>query len=149
MSQPSRVDVDSSIGLALKRAAASLNTAMEESLRPLGLTVSQYACLEQLRHRPDRSSADLARAVFVTRQSMNEVLRGLQARGLLDRPDEADHGRARPVRLTPAGTELLTRASRAVAAVEERMLADLGATARDRLRGDLASCVAALRGRGG
>jgi DNA-binding MarR family transcriptional regulator len=145
MAQPRTVDVDRSIGLALKRAAVSLNAAMEEELRPLGLTVSQYACLEQLRRRPEQSSAELARAMFVTRQSMNEVLRGLQGRGLLDRPEEVDRGRARGARLTGDGAALLQRASRAVAAVEDRMLDALGTPARDRLHDDLERCIAALR----
>jgi DNA-binding MarR family transcriptional regulator len=145
MAQPRTVDVDRSIGLALKRAAVSLNAAMEEELRPLGLTVSQYACLEQLRRRPEQSSAQLARAMFVTRQSMNEVLRGLQARRLLDRSDDADRGRARAARLTRDGAALLTRASRAVAGVEERMLTGLDPASRDRLRDDLERCIAALR----
>jgi hypothetical protein len=37
--------------------------------------------------RPGLSDAELARATFVTRQSMNVVLRALQCDGLLTRPD--------------------------------------------------------------
>ena len=47
-----RVDLDTSIGYALKRTATALRTAMEASLRSLGLSVPQYSCLEILNARP-------------------------------------------------------------------------------------------------
>lgn len=139
-----RVDVDSSVGLALKRAAAALRTAMDEALRPLDLSVAQYACLEQLRHRPGMSASDLARATFVTRQSAHTTLQGLEQRGLLDRPAQAPSGRALPTRLTPEGEQLLARASSDVARVEAAMLASLGTGGARRLHDDLVACTAAL-----
>ncbi|MQA34807.1 MarR family winged helix-turn-helix transcriptional regulator [Modestobacter roseus] len=143
MTQPA-VHLETSVGLALKQAAAALRTAMDAALRPLDLGVSQYACLEQLRHRPGLSAAELARATFVTRQSMHAVLQGLQERGLLTRPATAPAGRALPTELTTAGASLLDRASRAVAEVEQRMLTALSAPAAARLQQDLLACVAAL-----
>ena len=88
--------LDESVGYLLKRAATSLRSAMDAALRPLDLTVPQYACLELLGQRPGLSNAELARGVFVTRQSMNGVLRGLQDRGLVTRPATAPSGRALP-----------------------------------------------------
>ncbi|TNM64541.1 MarR family transcriptional regulator [Streptomyces sp. NP160] len=142
-----RVDLDSSVGLALKRAAAALRSAMDDALRPLDLSVPQYACLEQLQHRPGMSAADLARATFVTRQSAHTTLQGLEQRGLLDRPAQAPSGRALPTRLTPAGADLLARASLDVANVEAAMLASLGEVGAQRLREDLVTCTASLEGR--
>ena len=138
------VQLDSSVGLALKQAAAALRTAMDAALRPLDLGVPQYACLEQLGQRPGLSAAELARSVFVTRQSMHAVLSGLAGRGLLTRPAAAPAGRALPTELTPAGRELLARASAAVAEVEQRMLSALPAESVERLRGDLLACAAAV-----
>jgi len=136
--------VEKAVGYVLKQAAAALRTAMDNALRPLGLTVPQYACLELLGQRPGLSNAELARGAFVTRQSMNGVLRGLQDRGLLSRPPSAPHGRALPTQLTPAGRESLRAASTAVRAVEQRMLTALPPSAQRRLRDDLAACAAAL-----
>src|SRR4028118_1939771 len=104
MSQEETVGpVEGSVGYVLKQAASALRTAMDAALRPLELTVPQYACLELLGQRPGLSNAELARGAFVTRQSMHGVLRGLQDRGLLTRPASAPHGRARPTeRPTPA-----------------------------------------------
>jgi DNA-binding MarR family transcriptional regulator len=145
MSQPGTVGpVEESVGYVLKQAAVALRSAMDEVLRPLELSVPQYSCLELLGQRPGLSNAELARGTFVTRQSMNGVLRGLQDRGLVTRPAEAPQGRARPTELTPAGRERLLAASTRVRAVEERMLGGLTGSARRRLLDDLASCVAAL-----
>jgi DNA-binding MarR family transcriptional regulator len=117
---------------------------MDAALRPLDLTVPQYSCLEVLSQQPGLSNAELARAVFVTRQSMNLVLRGLQDRGLITRPTRAPQGRALPSELTPEGRRLLKTASAAVRAVEERMLAPFSERRQDRLLNDLNLCIQAL-----
>ncbi|MHA6765581.1 MarR family winged helix-turn-helix transcriptional regulator [Streptacidiphilus sp. PAMC 29251] len=115
-------DVLDHVGYRLKRAHAALRGAMDQALRGHGLTVPQYACLEVLAARPGLSNADLARATFVTRQSMNVVLRGLQGEGLLARPATAVTGRARPTTLTDEGLRRLNAAQKAVYAVEARMI---------------------------
>jgi DNA-binding MarR family transcriptional regulator len=140
--------VDESVGYVLKKAATALRSAMDTALRPLDLTVPQYACLEVLRQRPGLSGSELARAVFVTRQSMNLVLKGLEERGLLTRPSVPGHGKALPTELTPEGRERLLAASRAVSVVEDRMLAALTPSAQRRLCGDLTAIVTALGGDG-
>ena len=137
-------DLGQSVGYALKQAAVALRVAMEAELRPLGLTVPQYSCLEVLGQRPGLSNSELARSVFVTRQAMNGVLRGLQERGLLTRPADAPHGRVRPAELTAQGRRQLTAASAAVRALEQAMLEPLVSGARRRLHADLLACAAAL-----
>lgn len=136
-----RVDLDTSIGYALKQTATALRTAMEASLRPLGLSVPQYSCLEILDARPEISNADLARGVFVTRQAMHQLLGGLQDAGLVS---AGGQGRIQRYSLTPEGRRAVKAASAAVAAVEEQMLSGLAATERERLLGDLERCRIAL-----
>ncbi|MEC5148388.1 MarR family transcriptional regulator [Cryobacterium sp. GrIS_2_6] len=147
MSQEEKVgDLAESVGYLLKQAATALHASMDAVLRPQGLTVSQYSVLELLGHEPEQSNADLARGAFVTRQSMNEVLRGLQERGLVARADVAEHGRARPTRLTPAGHAALAVASSAVARVEKRMLSPLSPAEHAGLLAQLVACRDALTG---
>ncbi len=136
--------LDESVGYLLKQAATTLRSAMDAALRPLDLSVPQYACLELLGQRSGLSNADLARGAFVTRQSMNGVLRGLQDRGLVTRPATAPSGRALPSQLTPAGRRRLQNASAKVRAVEKQMLISFSATQERRLCRDLAACIAAL-----
>jgi DNA-binding MarR family transcriptional regulator len=139
-----QVDLDTSVGYALKRTAAALRGAMDAALRPLSLTVPQYACLEILGHSPGMSGAELARAAFVTRQSMHALLKGLGERGLLTRPASAPHGRALPTELTAAGRAALGSASAAVAGVERTMVASLSPGALETVREGLGACAAAL-----
>jgi len=138
--------VDQAVGYVLKQATTALRAAMDTVLRPLELTVPQYSCLEVLDQRPGLSSSELARATFVTRQSMNLVLQGLQQRGLLTRAAAADHGKALPTELTDAGRGQLRAASVAVRTIEKQMLAPLTPSAQQRLLADLAACATALTG---
>ena len=91
--------LDEFVGYMLKRAATTLRYALDATLRPMDLSVPQYACLELLGRQSGLSNADLARGAFVTRQSMNGVLRGLEERGLVTRPVTAPSGRALPGQL--------------------------------------------------
>jgi DNA-binding MarR family transcriptional regulator len=124
-----------------------MRAAMDESLRPLGLTVPQYACLELLGRDPGLSSSELARRAFVSRQSMNLVLRRLQERGLLARPTRAPHGRALPSELTDDGRSILRQASAAARAAEKKLFSPLSLQRQRRLREDLAECLAAAADR--
>lgn len=119
------VDLETSLGYLLKEASSALRTAMEEVLRPLGMTVTHYSCLELLAQRPGLSNSELARGAFVTRQSMNVLLQALERAGHVTRPAEAPVGKVLPTRLTPLGRRSLEQASAAVRSVEVRMLAGL------------------------
>ncbi|MBB1152977.1 MULTISPECIES: MarR family winged helix-turn-helix transcriptional regulator [Amycolatopsis] len=125
MSQDGGVDLDKSLGYLLKETSSALRAAMEEVLRPLGMTVTHYSCLELLAQRPGLSNSELARGTFVTRQSMNVLLQALERDGYVTRPAEAPVGKALPTRLTPRGRRSLEKASAAVRAVEVRMLSGL------------------------
>ena len=119
------IDLETSLGYLLKEASSALRTAMEEVLRPLGMSITHYSCLELLSQRPGLSSSELARGAFVTRQSMNVLLQALEREGHVSRPVEARVGKALPTRLTPLGRRRLEQATVAVRDVEVRMLAGL------------------------
>ncbi|MES5819119.1 MarR family transcriptional regulator [Streptomyces sp. RG80] len=119
------IDLETSLGYLLKEASSALRAAMEEVLRPLGMSVTHYSCLELLAQRPGLSNSELARGAFVTRQTMNVLLQALERDGYVTRPAEAPVGKALPTRLTPSGRRSLEKASAAVRSVESRMLADL------------------------
>jgi DNA-binding MarR family transcriptional regulator len=119
------VDLDKSLGYLLKEASSALRVAMEEVLRPLGMTVTHYSCLELLAQRPGLSNSELARGTFITRQSMNVLLQTLEREGHVTRPAEARVGKVLPTRLTPRGRKKLEKATVAVRSVEVRMLGGL------------------------
>ncbi|MGX6608077.1 MarR family winged helix-turn-helix transcriptional regulator [Micromonosporaceae bacterium Da 78-11] len=133
--------VENSVGYVLKQTAVALRNAMDAVLRPLRLTVPQYSCLELLGQHPGLSNAELARGTFVTRQSMNVVLHGLEERGLVTRPATALRGRELPAELTEAGRDHLRQASSVIRDIEARMCAGLTPAQRAGLLDTLAVCI--------
>ncbi|HWT32732.1 MAG TPA: MarR family transcriptional regulator [Microbacterium sp.] len=142
------VDLETSLGYLLKEASSALRAAMEEVLRPLGMTVTHYSCLELLAQRPGLSNSELARGTFVTRQSMNVLLQALERDGSVTRPAEAPVGKVLPTRLTPRGRRKLATASAAVRAVEVRMLAGLPESEQSEAFRILQSMIHSLRDEG-
>ncbi|MEV7038695.1 MarR family transcriptional regulator [Amycolatopsis sp. NPDC051061] len=128
----------------LKRAQQAPNQACTDRLRPLELSMSQYAVLRALDDHPGASSAELARITFVTRQSLRDVLGGLRSAGLVTVAEQASTGRARPVALTASGHAKLRAAEELVTQVEEEMLGDLSADQRRYLADLLHTCVGNL-----
>ncbi len=124
------VDLETSLGYLVKQTSSALRAAMEDALRPFGMTVTRYSCLELLAQRPGLSNSELARGAFVTRQSMNVLLQTLEREGYVVRPEEAPVGKALPTRLTSLGRQSLQKATAAVRAVEVRMLDGLSASDR-------------------
>ncbi len=119
------IDLQTSLGYLLKEASSALRSAMEEVLRPLGMTITHYSCLELLSQRPGLSNSELARGAFVTRQSMNVLLQNLEREGFVTRPAEAPVGKVLPTELTERGRESLKKATAAVRSVELRMLSGM------------------------
>lgn len=139
------IDLETSLGYLLKEASSALRAAMEAVLRPLGMSVTHYSCLELLAQRPGLSNSELARGAFVTRQSMNVLLQTLERDGIVTRPAEAPVGKALPARLTPRGRRSLAEASAAVRSVELRMLSEFGEDEREAASRVLRSMIRSLR----
>ncbi len=139
------VDLPTSLGYLLKEASSALRAAMEEVLRPLGMTVTHYSCLELLAQRPGLSNSELARGAFVTRQSMNVLLQALERDGYVVRPAQAPVGKVLPTQLTPRGRASLEEASAVVRSVERRMLAGLTDTEQSAAFKLLQSMIHSLR----
>lgn len=140
------VNLETSLGYLLKEASSALRAAMEEVLRPLGMSVTHYSCLELLAQRPGLSNSELARGAFVTRQTMNVLLQTLERDGYVTRPAEAPVGKVLPTRLTPSGRRSLEKASAAVRSVEARMLAGLTETEQSDAFRILQNMIHSLRG---
>jgi DNA-binding MarR family transcriptional regulator len=114
------------LGYALKHAQHAMRVAMDDALRALGMTMPQYAVLSAVEAEPGLSNARLARAAFVTPQTMQGVLANLERDGLLERHGDPHHGRILRSELTAKGRRLLTDAHHAVKAVEDRMVESFG-----------------------
>ena len=143
------IHLETSVGYLLKEASSALRASMEAVLRPLGMTITHYSCLELLAQRPGLSNSELARGTFVTRQSMNVLLQALERDGLVTRAEQAATGRALPTELTDAGRRQLATASAAVRGVEDRMKSGMDAAEQAAFADLLARSIASLRRDGG
>jgi DNA-binding MarR family transcriptional regulator len=115
--------VDEPLGYLLHRVATSLRAEVTTmALDPAGLSFPQYICMRILSRTPGQSNADLARDVMVSPQAMNMVVRGLQDRGLVTRPETVASGRSRPAELSRDGHALLERVDVGVREAERRVL---------------------------
>jgi DNA-binding MarR family transcriptional regulator len=132
------------LGYALKRAQHALRTCMDDALRPLTLTTPQYAVLCAIEAEPGISNARLARAAFVTAQTMQGVLSNLERDELLKRLPDPAHGRILRSQLTTRGRQMLARAHAAVQVVENRMVASFGEQAAVKMASSLSKCAVDL-----
>jgi len=107
--------------------------------------MSEASVLAELSLVPRRSNADLARAAFVTPQSMVTLLKSLETRGLIVRRANPDGGRAMPAELTSEGARQLMVFHLALREVEHRLLHALSPEDQARLRGLLEHCLESLR----
>jgi DNA-binding MarR family transcriptional regulator len=117
---------DQPLGFLLSRVMFALKADVTAAvLEPLEVAFPEYLCMRVLSKFPGQSNADLARALSVSPQAMNMVLRGLEERGLLSRPTSVSSGRALPAQLTREGEELVKRTDAGVRAAEGRLMANL------------------------
>ncbi|RKT18068.1 DNA-binding MarR family transcriptional regulator [Streptomyces sp. 1114.5] len=126
------------LGLHIKRVEQELMAAKHAALRPLGLTVPQYAALYMLEDQPGLSAAALARACLVTPQTIATVLANLEAKGLVTRRPHPFHRKVVEVLLTEDGRLLLARADAAAVAIERRIADGFSPEERELLIGLLA-----------
>jgi DNA-binding MarR family transcriptional regulator len=117
---------DQPLGYLLSRVMFALKTDVTATvLDPLEVAFPQYLCMRTLSKFPGHSNADLARALNVSPQAMNMVVKGLEARGLVRRPASVESGRSLPAELTHEGQALLKRTDAGVRQAEKRLMANL------------------------
>lgn len=112
---------DLCLSFLVRQAWMSMRTSIDTALSDLGLSVAQYACLLALERYPGISIADLGRAMSSTRQSMNELLRGLADQELVERRQHETDRRSQIVFLTGTGRERLDQARPLVSEREQEL----------------------------
>src|SRR5690348_5828955 len=131
---------DQPLGYLLSRAMFALKADVTAAvLDPLDVAFPEYLCMRVLAKFPGHSNADLARALNVSPQAMNMVLRGLEERRLVARPANVSSGRSLPAQLTREGEELLKATDAGVRAAELRLMVNLTDEQRDEFKRTLST----------
>jgi DNA-binding MarR family transcriptional regulator len=110
---------------AVKRLELAVRSHLDDMLKPAGITALQYAALTVLERHDGLPAAQLARDSFVTPQSMADMVRALEARGLVHRERNPRNGRELLIHLTGEGRSFLAKYAAPAAELEERMLGSL------------------------
>ncbi len=121
MSTTKEMKVTGLLGYKLKLTQHALRLHMDKALRPLNLTTPQYAVLAQLELRPGISNAALARASFITAQTMHGIVSNLEKRKLVERENDPKHGRILRTKLTEEGSKVVQQAHKLIDSVEDDM----------------------------
>lgn len=129
---------------AVKQVELVVRARLDEVLRPYGVTVLQYTALTVLERRDGLTAAELARNAFVTTQSMADLVGALERQQLIERRRDTDDRRRVLISLSPSGRDLLAACADDVAALEQRMVADLSTPEVAAFRAALNACRAAL-----
>ncbi|MEU4657848.1 MarR family transcriptional regulator [Streptomyces sp. NPDC023723] len=128
----------------LKRAELVVRARLEELLKPAGVTALQYTALTVLERHDGVSAAQLARDSFVTAQSMADMVRALESRGLVRREPHPDNRREKVIRLAAPGRRLLADYAEPARRLEDRMVQELEPADVDRFRDALKSAHRSL-----
>jgi DNA-binding MarR family transcriptional regulator len=130
----------------MKRIMVHFRSQMDEKLRPQGVTTAQLQMLKVIREEPGGSGAQLARACYVTPQSAQALLKGLEHGGWIIRKKDPVNERILIARLTPSGVELLDAAERLARVIEKRLWQGVPDSGVEALNRTLMRCLANLDG---
>ena len=128
----------------VKQVELAVRSQIDEIVRPVGLTATQYTALSVLERHDNMSSAQLARYSFVTSQSMADLITALEERGLIERQRDNTDRRRLVVSLSHQGRAMLDLCRNEIAALEAAMLRGLSPARRETFRHTLATCYSNL-----
>lgn len=111
-------EINARLTTLINQSDAVLVARVTDVLVGFNLTPTQYAALLMLECNPGSSSAQLARLVNVTPQSMGVIMTKLEGRALVTRELTEIHSRALATTLTLKGHRVMEAADEAVRKVE-------------------------------
>lgn len=118
------------VGYAASRAAIELRKAFARHLGPLGLKVLDYSLLVLVASNPEVNQKQLGEALDVSAPNMAITLDRLVEAGWVERVRSTRDRRAMLIHLTPAGRQLVQRAERIAASMEQEPLRALSTAER-------------------
>jgi hypothetical protein len=121
------------VSYLFKWVERGIRIRLDEALAPLGISTPEYTALSVLGQR--------------SAQAMNQLVIGLERRGLITRTADLDHRKIQRASLTPAGRQVLAACDRASEPVEDQVLSGLSGAEVADLRRLLSTCVISLQPR--
>jgi DNA-binding MarR family transcriptional regulator len=110
---------------AMRDVLLAYKAALDESVRPYGLTLPQLRLLHAVAERADVSSAAIARECHVTPQTLQAMMTRAVREGWIRREKSERNQRILTASLTVKGRRLLDRGERFARKIEEQMWKDV------------------------
>lgn len=123
--------------IALRKLSRRLTAVYDEALAPLGITVSQFSQLRNIKHRQPVSLTELADLQELDRSTVGRNTKVLHRLGLVAMTPSPEDQRETMLTLTDEAIALLKRAMPIWNEVQERIEGKLEAAEFDRLLGAL------------
>lgn len=131
----------------LNQASLQVRSHLEAALRHLQMTGIQYTALGNIKDHEGISSAELSRRFFVTAQTTNEIINGLEKRGLLIRTEDPLNKRILRMKLTPKGRQLYKQCDKIADRIEADAFGWVTPADHEALRDSLRALLRGLRER--
>ncbi|HEV2218504.1 MAG TPA: MarR family transcriptional regulator [Candidatus Dormibacteraeota bacterium] len=119
--------------IQLRRTQHAVRMWLDSELEGTGLTTPQYTVLAALEREGNLSASDLAREFGMTPQTVNVLVKALEACGLLRRERHLDHGRILVLSLTGDGRRALKHGRQIALTIQGRILRSIESQDRVRL----------------
>jgi DNA-binding MarR family transcriptional regulator len=100
-------DISEQILIALRRVTRAVDRYSRLLAQQHGLTGPQALIMKQVLRDEGLGMGELARRISLSQATVTDVVKRLEARGLLQRQRDSDDRRRVGLRLTPAGRQLL------------------------------------------
>lgn len=113
------------VGYVASRAALVLRKDFERALGPLGLKIVDYSLMVLVASNPEVNQKQLGEALDISAPNMAITIDRLVERGWVERVRSTQDRRAMIIHLTATGRELVKRAQKIAATMEEDSLAVL------------------------
>lgn len=130
-------DPNASVVHLLHRAGQSANLLLAKELARHQMTPRQYMLMLAIASHPGCRQTDLERETGVDRSTVADIVARLAERGLVERAADQSDRRARVVRLTASGRQMLRRCRQGASVAESELLDRLPAGERRRFRAAL------------
>ena len=122
-------------GHLIRRLHQQSTQTFQAGMQAIGvdMTSVQFAALDAIVQQPGIDQASLAATISFDRATIGGVIDRLEQKGLVERVVSAQDRRARQLRLTAAGAQLLAACRPVVEALQAEILAPLSAAERKSL----------------
>lgn len=144
MAKPSSQEIHNSqrqLAKLMKRILTHFRAAMDEELKPYGVTSAQIKLLWAIRNAPGSSGAQLSRLCDVTPQTAQELIQKAEEGGWIVRGKDSVNERIVTAALTPEGDEMLRRADKVVSGIEAKFWKGVSAKAIEGMIEVLEQCL--------